>query len=53
VAEVVHTALAAASPKVRYTITPSPLMNWVLPLLLPARWLDRIAAKRLGLTRKG
>jgi len=53
VAEVVHTALTAASPKVRYTITPSPLMNWVLPLLLPARWLDRIAAKRLGLTRKG
>ncbi|MGQ3353909.1 MAG: SDR family oxidoreductase [Phreatobacter sp.] len=53
VAEVVHTALSAASPKVRYTITPSTLMNWVLPLLLPARWLDRIAAKRLGLTRKG
>ncbi|AVO47282.1 SDR family NAD(P)-dependent oxidoreductase [Phreatobacter cathodiphilus] len=53
VAEVVHTALTAASPKVRYTITPSPLMNWLLPLALPARWLDRIAAKRLGLTRKG
>ncbi|WP_296579205.1 SDR family oxidoreductase [Phreatobacter sp.] len=53
VAEVVHTALSAPQPKVRYTITPSPLMNWVLPRLLPARWLDRIAAKRLGLTRKG
>jgi hypothetical protein len=26
-------------------------MNWILPLILPARWLDRIAAKRLGLTR--
>lgn len=53
VAEVVHTALSAPQPKVRYTITPSPLMNWFLPLILPARWLDRIAAKRLGLTRKG
>lgn len=53
VAEVVHTALSAPKPKVRYTITPSPLMNWFLPLILPARWLDRIAAKRLGLTRGG
>jgi len=51
VADVVHTALTAESPKVRYTITPAPLMNWILPLILPARWLDRIAAKRLGLTR--
>lgn len=53
VAEVVHTALTVPAPKVRYTITPAPLMNWFLPLILPARWLDRIAAKRLGLTRKG
>ena len=53
VAEVVHTALSAPRPKVRYTVTPSPLMNWFLPLILPARWLDRIAAKRLGLERKG
>lgn len=52
VADVVHTALSAPQPKVRYTITPAPLMNWFLPLILPARWLDRIAAKRLGLTRK-
>ncbi len=52
VAEVVHTALSAPQPKVRYTITPAPLMNWLLPLALPARWLDRIAAKRLGLTRQ-
>ncbi|MCA0317433.1 MAG: SDR family NAD(P)-dependent oxidoreductase [Proteobacteria bacterium] len=52
VADVVHTALTVDKPKVRYAITPSPLMNWILPLILPARWLDRIAAKRLGLTRK-
>lgn len=53
VADVVHTALTAEKPKVRYAITPSPLMNWLLPLMLPARWLDRVAAKRLGLTRRG
>lgn len=53
VADVVHTALSVARPKVRYAITPAPLTNWLLPLVLPARWLDRIAAKRLGLERKG
>jgi hypothetical protein len=52
VADVVHTALTVAKPKARYAITPAPLMNWLLPLMLPARWLDRIAAKRLGLSRK-
>jgi NAD(P)-dependent dehydrogenase (short-subunit alcohol dehydrogenase family) len=52
VADVVHTALTIAKPKVRYAITAAPLMNWLLPLMLPARWLDRIAAKRLGLTRR-
>jgi NAD(P)-dependent dehydrogenase (short-subunit alcohol dehydrogenase family) len=52
VADVVHAALTAEKPKVRYAITAAPLMNWLLPLMLPARWLDRIAAKRLGLTRK-
>jgi NAD(P)-dependent dehydrogenase (short-subunit alcohol dehydrogenase family) len=53
VADVVHTALTADKPKARYAITPAPLMNWILPLMLPARWLDRIAAKRLGLSRRG
>ncbi len=53
VADVVHTALTAGKPKARYAITPAPLMNWILPLMLPARWLDRIAAKRLGLSRRG
>lgn len=52
VSDVVHTALTAERPKVRYAVTPSPLMNWILPLMLPARWLDRIAARRLGLSRK-
>lgn len=52
VAEVVHTALTAARPKVRYAVTPSPLTTWLLPLLLPARWLDRIAARALGLVRR-
>jgi hypothetical protein len=52
IADVVFEALSATKPKVRYAVTASPLTNWLLPLILPHRWLDRIAAKRLGLTRK-
>jgi NAD(P)-dependent dehydrogenase (short-subunit alcohol dehydrogenase family) len=52
VAAVVHTALTAEKPRVRYTVTRAPLFNWILPLILPSRWLDKLAAKRLGLTRK-
>lgn len=52
VAATVHTALTAAKPKTRYALTRAMLMNWYLPLVLPDRWLDRLAAKRLGLTRR-
>lgn len=52
VAETVHTALTADKPKTRYALTRAMLMNWYLPLVLPDRWLDRLAAKRLGLTRR-
>ena len=52
VAEVVHTALTADKPKARYAVVRAPLVNWILPLILPHRWLDRLAAKRLGLMGK-
>jgi NAD(P)-dependent dehydrogenase (short-subunit alcohol dehydrogenase family) len=52
VADAVHTALTADRPKARYTVTYAPLMNWYLPLLMPARWLDRLVARRLGLARR-
>jgi hypothetical protein len=48
IGEAVHTALTAARPKVRYTLTPQPL-QFLLSQVLPKRTLDRIVGKRLGL----
>jgi NAD(P)-dependent dehydrogenase (short-subunit alcohol dehydrogenase family) len=48
IGEVVHTALTAAKPKVRYTVTPQP-GQFLLSQVLPKRTLDRIVGKRLGL----
>jgi len=48
IGEAVHTALTAARPKVRYTLTPQPL-QFLLSQVLPKRTLDRVIGKRLGL----
>jgi NAD(P)-dependent dehydrogenase (short-subunit alcohol dehydrogenase family) len=48
IAEVIADALTAASPKVRYQITPDP-MRHLITAVLPKRTVDRIVAKRLGL----
>ena len=50
VGDVVLTALTAARPKTRYTVTPHPYMTWLLRWL-PKRFVDRAIAKRLGLRR--
>ena len=42
-------ALTIARPKTRYTITPNPITDWLVRVL-PKRWVDRLVAKRLGLT---
>lgn len=42
--------LDSSKPKARYTPVPNKLLTWTLPRLLPLRWLDRIIAKRLGLS---
>lgn len=52
IAEAVHRALTAKRPPVRIAVSPSPLMNWVLPRLLPARTLDRIVARIVGIERR-
>jgi NAD(P)-dependent dehydrogenase (short-subunit alcohol dehydrogenase family) len=49
IAEVIVEALTAAHPKVRYQITPDP-MRHLITGMLPKRMVDRIIAKRLGLT---
>jgi NAD(P)-dependent dehydrogenase (short-subunit alcohol dehydrogenase family) len=49
IAETITEALTSARPKVRYQITPDPMRHLVTSLL-PKRTVDRIIAKRLGLT---
>ncbi|MEM0995553.1 MAG: SDR family NAD(P)-dependent oxidoreductase [Bacteroidota bacterium] len=39
-------------PKARYAIVPNRLKDWIVPRLLPARTLDRIIGKGIGLLGK-
>ena len=48
IAERIVYALTAASPSVRYAITPDP-MRHLITAILPKRMVDRIIARRLGL----
>ncbi|QMW24187.1 SDR family NAD(P)-dependent oxidoreductase [Sandaracinobacteroides saxicola] len=47
-AAVLH-ALTSPRPPVRQAVVKGWLMNWVLPLALPKRWVDRMIAGQLGL----
>ena len=52
VGEVVWEALTASSPKTSYPVVRRRLVNWTLPLALPARLIDRLIARRLWVDRK-
>jgi NAD(P)-dependent dehydrogenase (short-subunit alcohol dehydrogenase family) len=49
IAQTIAGALTSANPKVRYQITPDP-MRHLITGMLPKRMVDRIIARRLGLT---
>jgi NAD(P)-dependent dehydrogenase (short-subunit alcohol dehydrogenase family) len=49
IGETVKTALTTARPKTRYTVTPEPVQNFMVNNL-PKRLVDRLIARRLGLT---
>lgn len=51
VSGVVRTALESPRPKARYPLPRRRLSGWVVPRLLPDRWLDRLTARQLGLER--
>jgi hypothetical protein len=48
IGEVIHHALTAPKPKVRYTVAPDMFQVW-MGEHLPKRMLDGIVGKRLGL----
>ena len=52
IGEAIHLALTTPKPKARYAVVPNKFVNWTLPTLLPKRVVDRLLAKRLGLTRR-
>jgi NAD(P)-dependent dehydrogenase (short-subunit alcohol dehydrogenase family) len=47
----IYDALILDHPKVRYTLTPEPLRNWLVNHL-PKRTVDRMIGKRLGLLKR-
>jgi NAD(P)-dependent dehydrogenase (short-subunit alcohol dehydrogenase family) len=49
IGETIHEALTTAKPKVRYTVSPSPMQVIMSEHILPKRTMDRIVGKRLGL----
>jgi len=51
VGDAVYRALTATRPRTRYALAPSLLFDWMLPTTLPKRWVDRLFAQRLGLSR--
>jgi NAD(P)-dependent dehydrogenase (short-subunit alcohol dehydrogenase family) len=52
VGEFIRMVFETKYPKARYAIAPNPIVNWYLPRLLPARWLDRIIGNQFGLIRR-
>jgi hypothetical protein len=52
VGRVVWRALTAQAPRTFYPVVGRKLLNWTIPLALPARLLDRLIAKRLGMVRR-
>ena len=46
----VHDILTIKKPKARYAILRNKFLMWTLPRLLPKRRLDRVIAKRFGIT---
>lgn len=51
IADRVYRAFTDKQPRFRYAIVPQRFSNWTLPKLLPARMVDNLVTKRLGLTR--
>ncbi|MEQ9315768.1 MAG: SDR family oxidoreductase [Henriciella sp.] len=52
IGETIEKALSDSSPKARYAPVPNKLTNWTIPTLLPKRMVDKVMAKRYGLSKK-
>lgn len=52
VSRTIYEALESPHPKARYALPDNYLMSWLLPRLMPDRWLDRLIGSRVGLVYK-
>ncbi len=52
IGEVILEALTTARPLVRYAAMPGYFSNWIVPRLLPRRWIDRFIARNLRLIKQ-
>ncbi|MBC8136842.1 MAG: oxidoreductase, partial [Fibrella sp.] len=52
IGEATYHALTTRRPKTRYALVPNLLTDWILPTLLPRRWLDTILARSIGLSER-
>jgi hypothetical protein len=51
IAKRIEKIIISKSPKTRYVLSPNKLRDYILPGLLPDRWLDRAMSKALGLKK--
>ena len=51
IAKRIEKIIISNSPKTRYVLSPNKLRDYILPGLLPDRWLDRAMSKALGLKK--
>jgi len=51
VSSVVKKALETSKPKSRYVITNKYISEWLLPRILPDKYLDSLIIKEVGLTK--
>jgi NAD(P)-dependent dehydrogenase (short-subunit alcohol dehydrogenase family) len=49
VSNIILQAVNSPNPKTRYVLARKYLTGWLLPRFIPDRWLDRMAARQLGL----
>lgn len=49
IGQFVRKVFETQNPKARYAIVPNLIPNWILPLALPARWLDKLIGRSFGL----
>jgi short-subunit dehydrogenase len=51
VSQTIHKAITIESPKVRYPLPNNWVLGWYLPRFLPARVVDRMVAKMIGISK--